>query len=589
MTTPSPRRQRDALKALDDLFTNDENVFVIHYSCESFHDRERGRSPRITSIALRKLDSAQTTSFSIHQAAEVNSVPLDDIEGHYDNLEKDMLNRFFSHLSGFQGMKYLHWNMRDANYGFQAIEHRFRVLCGKDASLYVVDDKYKIDLARLLQDIYGSNYIEHPRMEKLIRKNGIALLDFLPGYKEAKAFEDRDFAALHLSTLRKVDVIANIALRAHDRNLKTNTTWWGMRGGRLVALLKWIGEHPLYAFVGVLASITAAVLGQLRRAHNKYQADADKIIESIQRQGDRKDIAMKYPQPLTPAALYARVSSDRQDVDLSVSAQLSALKDYAKANGYSVAREYVDEAESGRVADRPEFRKMIEEGSQPKAPFEVILVWKFSRFTRKREHAVAFKSMLRRKGIRVVSITEHADDSPTGKLMEAIIESVDEFYSENLAQDVMRGMREAASRGFFLGSQAPFGYRRVKVSDGVKERPTLEIDPATAPVVKELFESSLRGNGLKEICKALNDRGITNRGKRWYKGGLHYPLTNEAYTGAAVWGKTAKGEKTQDPVCEWRERGPRWCRGSCSTTCSRRCGTAPRKCRGPVEWAAGSC
>ena len=54
-------------------------------------------------------------------------------------------------------------------------------------------------------------------------------------------------------------------------------------------------------------------------------------------------------------------------------------------------------------------------------------MWKFSRFTRKREHAVAFKAMLRRKGVRVVSITEHADDSPTGKLMEAIIESVDEY------------------------------------------------------------------------------------------------------------------------------------------------------------------
>ena len=61
----------------------------------------------------------------------------------------------------------------------------------------------------------------------------------------------------------------------------------------------------------------------------------------------------KHLQPLTPAALYARVSSDRQDVDLSVSAQFRALKDYARANGYSVAREYVDEAESGRVADRP--------------------------------------------------------------------------------------------------------------------------------------------------------------------------------------------------------------------------------------------
>ena len=253
-------------------------------------------------------------------------------------------------------------------------------------------------------------------------------------------------------------------------------------------------------------------------------------------------------QPLTPAALYARVSSDRQDVDLSVSAQLRALKDYARANGYSVAREYVDEAESGRVADRPQFREMIEEGSKPNAPFEIILVWKFPRFTRKREHAVAFKSMLRRKGIRVVSITEHADDSPTGKLMEAIIESVDEFYSENLAEDVTRGMREAASRGFFLGSKAPFGYRRVKVSDGVKERPTLEVDPASAPVVKEIFEKSLSGYGLKEICKTLNDRGVTNRGKRWYKGGLHYLLTNEAYTGTAVWGLKGKGEKTQDPV-----------------------------------------
>ncbi len=265
-------------------------------------------------------------------------------------------------------------------------------------------------------------------------------------------------------------------------------------------------------------------------------------------QETKEDSLKKHLQPLTPAALYARVSSDRQDVDLSVSAQIRALKEYAKSNGYSVAREYVDEAESGRVADRPQFREMIEQGSQADAPFDVILVWKFSRFTRKREHAVAFKSMLRRKGIRVVSITEHADDSPTGKLMEAIIESVDEFYSENLAQDVTRGMKEAASRGFFLGSKAPFGYRRIKVSDGMKERPTLEVDPATAPVVKEIFESSLRGNGLKEICRELNERGITNRGKRWYRNGLHYLLRNEAYTGTAVWGRTSKGQKVQDPV-----------------------------------------
>ncbi len=253
-------------------------------------------------------------------------------------------------------------------------------------------------------------------------------------------------------------------------------------------------------------------------------------------------------QPLTQAALYARVSSDRQDVDLSVAAQLRALRDYAKNNGYSIAREYVDEAESGRIADRPQFRQMIDEGGKATAPFQVILVWKFSRFTRKREHAVAFKSMLRRKGIRVVSITEHADDSPTGKLMEAIIESVDEFYSENLAEEVKRGMREAASRGYFLASRAPFGYNRIKVSDGVKDRPTLEVDQVAAPIVREIFESSRRGNGLAEICKELNGRGITNRGRRWQKNVVHYLLTNEAYTGTAVWGVKSKDEKNPDPV-----------------------------------------
>ena len=253
-------------------------------------------------------------------------------------------------------------------------------------------------------------------------------------------------------------------------------------------------------------------------------------------------------QPLTPAALYARVSSDRQDVDLSVAAQLRALKEYAKANGYSVAREYVDEAESGRVADRPQFRKMIEEGGKAKAPFDVILVWKFSRFTRKREHAVAFKAQLRRKGIRVVSITEQAEDNATGRLLEGIIESVDEYYSENLAQEVVRGMRESASRGYFLASRAPFGYQRVKVSDGTKERPTLEIDPDAAPIVREIFESSRRGNGLKEICKELNDRGITNRGKRWQKSTVHAMLSNEAYTGTAVWGRNSKDPKAGEPV-----------------------------------------
>ncbi len=252
-------------------------------------------------------------------------------------------------------------------------------------------------------------------------------------------------------------------------------------------------------------------------------------------------------QPLTRAALYARVSSDRQDVDLSVAAQLRALRDYANKNGYLVVREYIDEAESGRIADRPQFRKMLDEAAKPEAPFREILVWKFSRFTRKREHAVAFKSMLRRKGIRVVSITEHADDTPTGKLMEAIIESVDEFYSENLAQEVTRGMREAASRGFWMTTKPPYGYQRVYVQDGAKKRPRLELNPPHDALVRRVFDLTLRGKTSLDILKTLNAEGIPSpNGKQWRKTTVHKILANEAYTGTLVWGQKSKDK--QEPV-----------------------------------------
>ena len=244
---------------------------------------------------------------------------------------------------------------------------------------------------------------------------------------------------------------------------------------------------------------------------------------------------------LTPVALYARVSSDRQDVDLSIAAQLRALRDYAEKHDYLVAREYVDEAESGRIADRPEFQKMLNEAAKPEAPFKEILVWKFSRFTRKREHAVAFKSMLRRRGVRVVSITEQADDTPTGKLLEAIIESVDEFYSENLAQEVTRGMREAASRGFWVTTYAPYGYRKVYVLDGPKKRPKLELDPPADAVARRIFDMVLQGSSILDVTKALNAEGVASpRGKQWLKTTVHNVLLNEAYTGTLVWGTTAK-------------------------------------------------
>ena len=171
-----------------------------------------------------------------------------------------MLQDFYRHLKNFQQMRYLHWNMRDSNYGFQAIEHRFRVLGGNNDELYAVDDNSKIDLARLLVDIYGSGYMGHPCLEKLLERNDMSRLNFLTGAQEAKAFENEEFVALHLSTLRKVDVMANIAGCAYDHSLKTNTSWWDMHGGRIARVYNWITEHPKLGFAALALTILITII-----------------------------------------------------------------------------------------------------------------------------------------------------------------------------------------------------------------------------------------------------------------------------------------------------------------------------------------
>jgi site-specific DNA recombinase len=240
-------------------------------------------------------------------------------------------------------------------------------------------------------------------------------------------------------------------------------------------------------------------------------------------------------------AIYARVSSERQDVDLSISAQLKALREYAARNSLTVVKEYVDEAESGRSIDRPGFKQMIVAARQKPSQFQSILVWKLSRFARNREDSIIYKSLLRKQGVQVVSINEQFEDTPSGRLLEGIIEVIDEFYSANLSQDVTRGMRESASRGFFSGGPAPYGYRRVKVTDGAVQRVKLEIDPVTGPIVRRIFEESLSGKGMVEITRDLNKDGLTTRKhKPWSKNTVGVVLNNEAYVGTLVWGRATK-------------------------------------------------
>ena len=240
-------------------------------------------------------------------------------------------------------------------------------------------------------------------------------------------------------------------------------------------------------------------------------------------------------------AVYARVSSEKQDTDLSISAQLRALREYAARNNYEIASEFIDEAETGRTTKRPAFREMISLARRPKRPFDAILVWKYSRFARSREDSIVYKALLKKNGVQVISITEPFDNTPTGRLLEAIIESLDEFYSDNLGEEVTRGMRESASRGFYLSSRPPYGYRKIKVRDGNRERTKLEIDANQASVVVSVFDDVLHGMGLSEIAKELNHKGISGpKGKGWSKTGLHSILTNEIYSGTLVWGRNSK-------------------------------------------------
>jgi site-specific DNA recombinase len=240
-------------------------------------------------------------------------------------------------------------------------------------------------------------------------------------------------------------------------------------------------------------------------------------------------------------ALYVRVSSDRQDVDLSVAAQLKALREYAARNGHSVVREFIDEAESGRTSYRSQFRQMIAMARQTDKPFDLILVYKYSRFTRSREDSIVYKALLKKSGVQLFSITEPVEDTAMGRFMQSIIECLDEFYSENLGEEVTRGMRESASRGFYLCSRAPYGYRRIKVNDGGKERTKLDIDQFQSQVVAGIFEGVVSGKGLVEIVKELNSKGIAGpKGNGWSKTTLHKILSNEIYTGNMIWGRHSK-------------------------------------------------
>lgn len=245
------------------------------------------------------------------------------------------------------------------------------------------------------------------------------------------------------------------------------------------------------------------------------------------------------------AAAYIRVSTHGKQEELSPDAQKRLIRDYAKKNDIYLPSEYiyVENGISGKsAAKRPQFQRMIAAAKEKPRPFDVILVWKFSRFARNQEESIVYKSLLRNKcGVDVVSISEPVIDGMFGDLIERIIEWMDEFYSVRLAEDVRRGMTEKALRGGFQ-TAPPLGY-------AVKARGTLPaIVPEEAAIVTRIYDDYVNLDmPFLQIAKELNALGFrTKRGNSFDNRGVQYIIDNPFYKGYVRWDGNTRERKLKN-------------------------------------------
>lgn len=233
---------------------------------------------------------------------------------------------------------------------------------------------------------------------------------------------------------------------------------------------------------------------------------------------------MMQGEPLRAAA-YIRVSTEEQ-VEFSPESQYREICRYAQREGYVLPEAYIfrDVGISGRKAmNRPAFVEMIRMAGIRPRPFDVILVWKFSRFSRSRSDSIVYKSKLKKLGIRVLSVAEPLQEDPTSLLMEAMLEAMDEYYSVNLGQEVRRGMEEKFLRGGVV-SIPPFGYT---VRDGA-----FMLEEREAFLVREMFRRALLGDSQRCIARWLNEMGaVTHRGGAFHAREVGYILRNPFYIG----------------------------------------------------------
>jgi site-specific DNA recombinase len=237
-------------------------------------------------------------------------------------------------------------------------------------------------------------------------------------------------------------------------------------------------------------------------------------------------------------AIYARFSSEQQD-SATIETQIQECTRKADSLQGTVVKIYREEAQSGRVEDRPAFQRMIEEALRKPRSFDVIIVRKFDRFARDVEVSRKYKLKLRIHGIKVISALEAIDsETAAGNLLEVMLEGIAEFYSKNLAAETKSGQATNTRRGFRSGGEAPYGYKNKRVFDPAtqKTRTVLEINEDESPVLRFIFHRYSEGARLKTIMAELREKGLKPRkAKAWAPNTISFMLHHEVYIGTNIW------------------------------------------------------
>lgn len=219
--------------------------------------------------------------------------------------------------------------------------------------------------------------------------------------------------------------------------------------------------------------------------------------------------------------IYARYSSHNQKEE-SIEQQVEECMAFASLNKIKIIQVYADKALSGKTDKRPQFQKMMRDAE--KRQFTVVVAYKSNRIARNMLNALSYEDKLSRFGIETLYAKEEFGNTAAGRFALRTMMNVNQFYSENMAEDIRRGMRDNAENCKVNGV-LPLGY--VKGPDG-----RYAIEPSEAAIVREIYKRVLGGESFIDIANDLNGRGIKTKQKGlWNKNSFHRLLANNNYIG----------------------------------------------------------